>query len=183
MTILHSERLRFEPMHANHYEGLRRMNSDPAVMRYITGQPETPEQTRAMIDKVQGRWAQLGYSWWCLFEQGGNEVIGACAVQNLNHDPSQEFELGWRLRPEFHGRGYAIEAARRMARFAFEDLNAPSLTAVCDPANTRSENVMIKLGMRRRGMETWYQRELLTYHMGRATWLALQQPLASTAPA
>ena len=39
MSILTSARLRFEPMQDAHYEGLRVLNGDPAVMRFISGQP------------------------------------------------------------------------------------------------------------------------------------------------
>jgi RimJ/RimL family protein N-acetyltransferase len=171
MTILTTERLRLEPMSAAHYEGLRALNSDPAVMRYITGAAETPEETRAVIARVQGRWQQFGYAWWSFIERESGELVGAGCIQHLGHDPANPHEIGWRLRRDQWGKGYAIEAARRMARFAFEDLDAPLLCAICDPDNAASERVMHKLGMRYTGLETWHQREVAVYRIDRAAWL------------
>lgn len=172
MTILHSARLRFEPMNQAHYEGLRVLNGDPEVMRYITGQAETPEETRATIARVAGRWQTFGHAWWSLIEQETGELVGAGCIQRLGHELANPLEIGWRLRPDRWGRGYAIEAAERMARFAFDELDAPLLCAICDPDNARSAQVMERLGMQLRGEETWQERPVLFYEIGRAAWQA-----------
>ena len=171
MTVLTTERLLLEPMNPAHYEGLRALNSDPVVMRYITGAAETPEETRAVIERVQGRWRQFGYSWWSFLDRESGELVGAGCIQHLGHDPANPYEIGWRLSQDQWGKGYAIEAARRMARFAFEELNAPLLCAICDPGNAASERVMQKLGMRYKGVETWHEREVTVYQIDRAGWL------------
>ncbi|HEY4082371.1 MAG TPA: hypothetical protein VGM81_16895 [Burkholderiaceae bacterium] len=36
-----------------HFDGLFVMNSDAEAMRYITGKPDTPEDTRAVIERVK----------------------------------------------------------------------------------------------------------------------------------
>lgn len=172
MAILHSARLRFEPMAQAHYDGLRVLNADPAVMRYLSGRPETPDETHAAIARVQARWSALGYAWWSLIERDTGELVGAGCIQHLGHDPANPHEIGWRLRPDRWGRGYAIEAAERMARFAFEGLEAPLLCAICDPANTPSRRVMEKLGMHCRGEETWHARPALVYEIDLAGWRA-----------
>ena len=170
MTVLESARLRFEPMQDAHYDGLRLLNSDPAVMRFISGQPETAEETRAAIARVAARWQMLGYSWWSLIERDSGELIGAGCIQHLEQNTTNPHEIGWRLRPDRWGRGYAIEAAERMARFAFADLDAPLLCAICDPANTPSRRVMDKLGMMYRGEEVWHGEPAATYALARADW-------------
>ena len=172
MTVLHSARLRFEPVTDAHYEGMRALNGDPEVMRHITGQPETPEETRAVIARVKARWETIGYSWWNFIEPDTGELVGAGCIQHLGHDPANPHEIGWRLRPDRWGRGYAIEAAQRMARFAFDDLQVPILCAICDPANDKSARVMEKLGMRYRGREVWHDRNTLVYQLDRQDWQA-----------
>ena len=170
MTILDSARLRFEPMQDAHFDGLRRLNSDPLVMHFISGQPETPDDTHAVIARVKARWETLGYAWWSLIERDSGELIGAGCIQHLGHDTANPHEIGWRLRPDRWGQGYAIEAAERMARFAFDDLAVPLLCAICDPANAASRRVMEKLGMTYRGVETWHGMSVTAYCIDRATW-------------
>jgi RimJ/RimL family protein N-acetyltransferase len=166
--ILTSARLRLEPCDDCHFEGLHTLNADPEVMRYITGQPETREQTAAVIARVKARWARFGYSWWSFIELTTGELIGIGCIQNLRRsgtdpDPACPMEIGWRLRRDRWHRGLATESAIVMARFAFDTLRAPELYAVCDPENYASSAVMERLGMRRRGLEHWYEKELLAY--------------------
>jgi len=170
MTILHTGRLRLEPFADAHFDGLYAMNRDAQVMRHITGRPDTPEDTRAMLERVKRRWAEWGYSWWSFFELDTGALVGAGCIQHLGRDRANPHEIGWRLRRDRWGRGYASEAARTMAAFAFETLRAPLLTAVCQPANTASAHVMTKLGMHYRGMEHWYDTELACYAMSAQAW-------------
>lgn len=170
MTILHTERLLLEPMADAHLAGLNALNADPAVMRYISGRPETLDETRAAIERVQARWAEWGYSWWTFIERDGGRIVGAGCIQHLGRDRANPHEIGWRLPPDCWGRGLASEAARTMAGFAFDTLAAPLLVAVCHPDNTASARVMQRLGMRYRGIEHWYEQDLLAYGIGEREW-------------
>lgn len=174
MTMLMTERLRLEPIDDRHFDGLQAMNSLPEVMRFVGGQPETPQQTRDMIALVKGRWAQHGFSWWAFIERASGRLVGAGCIQYLGRDPANPHEIGWRLAPDCWGRGLASEAARAMAAFAFETLGAPTLVAVCLPENAASRRVMETLGMRYRGLEDWYGRPHAVFALTRAQWQARQ---------
>ena len=69
---------------------------------------------------------------------------------------TQYIEIGWHFRPASWGFGYATEAAQRICRHAFEDLNLPLLLAVSAPENKRSMHVAERLGMRQEGLTTRY---------------------------
>lgn len=180
MTVLFTARLRLEPFSERHLDGLHAMNARPEVMRYITGEPETREQTAEMIARVQRCWAAWGTSWWALIELESGHVAGAGAVQHLRREAapptdletlrSNPLELGWRLHPDFWRRGLASEAAERMTAFAFNDLSAAELLAVRHPDNVASGRVMDRLGMRFRGLEPWYGRSLATHSLTKAEW-------------
>ena len=176
MTILTTARLRLEPMADAHLDGLHAMNADPEVMRYISGKPETREETQAVIDRVKARWAEVGYSWWTFFERETGEIVGAGCLQNLRReeqplpDPQAPMELGWRLRRDRHGRGYASEAAFAMGDWAFDTFAPAELLAVCDPANAASSNVMRRVGMRDRGLQRWYGKDLTTFGISADEW-------------
>ena len=175
MTILTTKRLRLEPFTDAHFDGLYDMNRDPEVMRYITGKPETPEYTRETIARVQARWAEWGYSWWSFIELETGLLIGAGCIQHIGRDKANPHEIGWRLRRDRWGRGYASEAAQAMAAFAFDTVKAPQLVAVCQPANTASSHVMKKLGMHYRGEERWYDMDCAVYGMTAEEWAAQQR--------
>ncbi|MFN0184925.1 MAG: GNAT family N-acetyltransferase [Aquabacterium sp.] len=181
MTILHTARLRLEPFAERHLDGLHAMNQLPEVMRYISGQPETREQTAAGIARVQRCWTAWGISWWAFIDPASGRVAGAGCIQyarqqadlpaDLSTLKSNPLEIGWRLHPDYWRQGLASEAASRMAGFAFDDLAAPELIAVRDIDNAASARVMDRLGMRYRGIETWYGEALPTHVLSRDAWL------------
>ena len=170
-----TERLHLTPYTDEHLSGLNAVNADPEVMRYLSGRPETLAETQAMIGRVKTRWATFGYSWWTIIEQQSGDIIGAGCIQHLRRggtdpDPGCPLEIGWRLRRDQWSKGFASEAARAMAAFAFDRLRTDVLYAVCDPENRASEAVMMRLGMRRLGLESWYDRQVTTYALTAQAW-------------
>ncbi len=172
LTTLSTSRLRLEPFNDTHFEGLFSLNSDPEVMRYITGKPDTRDDTVAMLVRNKARWLESGFSWWSFIELTTNELIGAGYIQHLERNPENPIEIGWRLRQDKWHQGFASEAAQRMAAFAFEEIGSNLLYAVCHQENESSAQVMKKLGMHYRGIEAWYGTDMFVYAMTSDDWKA-----------
>lgn len=171
MTTLTTPRLRLEPITEAHFEDLFALNSDPAVMRYITGMPDTRESTRLMMERIESRRVEFGHSWLAFIELATGEMIGAGAVQYLGRDRNNPLELAWRLRADKWGQGFASEAAHALAAYGFDTLGADKLCAVCHPENRNSSRVMERLGMHYKGDEIWYEMNTSIYEITRAEWL------------
>ncbi len=60
------------------------------------------------------------------------------------------YEVGWRLREDAWGQGYAKEAAIASLDFAFDTLGADRVVAITFPGNEASWGLMERLGMTRR---------------------------------
>lgn len=91
---------------------------------------------------------------WAVEHRETGEVIGGLAIRLL--PPYEEdLELSWQLRPEAWGNGYASEAARALARWAFtQDID--ELFAVARPNNTRAIGTARRVGMEWVGETTKY---------------------------
>jgi RimJ/RimL family protein N-acetyltransferase len=180
LTVLHTARLRLEPITRWHLEGIYAMDSDPEVARYVDGEPATREQTADWISRVERCWAAWGFGWWAFVEPTDGRLVGAGCIQYARReaefplDPNSlrcnPLELGWRLHRDFWRRGLASEAAARMASYAFEQLDAQELIAVAHPDNTASTRVMERLRMRYRGLERWYGEMEATYLLSHQVW-------------
>jgi RimJ/RimL family protein N-acetyltransferase len=179
-AVLRTARLRLVPYKMEHLDGLYEMSSDPRVMRYIGGVTRTLDETVAAIERQQSRWATHGFGWWSFFKVGTGEIIGAGCIQHLAGNVGNPLEIGWRLRPDHWGQGFASEAARTMAAFAFDRLRAPELLAVANPENTASRRVMERLGMTYRGIEAWYDTDVATYEITADEWYKRQTKQDST---
>ncbi len=178
MTVLTTARLRLEPLSDVHFDGFHAMNADPEVARYLSGTPETPEQTWDVIGRVKARWTDTGYSWWALMSRESGDLVGAACLQNLRREmqrlPDRDcpLELGWRLRREHWGRGYASEAALAIGDHAFDTQKPEELLAVCHPSNAASSGVMKRIGMQHVGLQRWYGMDQTTYRVSAAAWAA-----------
>lgn len=170
---LTTDRLHLTPFAPEHLEGLNVLDSDPEVMRYISkGAVKTLEETRHGIGRAQTRWAEFGFGWWAVFEHGSDDLIGMAAFQYIANDPRNPLEIGWRLRPDMQGKGYATEAAQAAVDFGFNVTEVDEIIAVCYPENMPSQKVMQRLGMQARGIERHYDVDCMTYVLTRKAWQA-----------
>ena len=170
MPLVRTPRLLLEPLDDGHADGLQQINGDPAVMRHITGVPCTLKDTQDMISRARAAWSTRGFSWWAIRRRQEGDLIGACCIQPLMDEPSKPFEIGWRLRPDVWGMGYASEAARHAVGWAFSALCAPSVWAVCSLENKASVSVMERLGMAYLRRGRWYDTDGYCYHLTASAW-------------
>jgi [ribosomal protein S5]-alanine N-acetyltransferase len=110
----------------------------------------------AEVDPPVGHWAVR------LLED--DVLLGSITLRRM--PPQQEdLELAWQFAPEHWGKGYAIEAARAVAAWAFET-SAHELFAVMRPANTRAEKLARRLGMEWVGeTDKYYDLRLQVYRL------------------
>ena len=75
------------------------------------------------------------------------DVIGDSMV-SLQGTGLSEGEIGWTIRPQHAGRGYATEAARAVLGLGFEHYGLRRIVANLDTRNDRSPALCERLGMR-----------------------------------
>lgn len=61
------------------------------------------------------------------------------------------WELGYVFNSKFQGKGYATESAKALIDYAFAQLEARRIIAMCDPKNTSSWHLLERLQMSREG--------------------------------
>ena len=60
--------------------------------------------------------------------------------------PELPIEVGYRLSPEYWGRGYATEIAKHLVSYGFEEMQAKNLCAVAHKEHQASLHVLKKAG-------------------------------------
>jgi RimJ/RimL family protein N-acetyltransferase len=147
-TILESERLKLREWIEADREPFGRMNRDTAVMEFF---PATlsREESDALVDRAIAHFAQHGFGPWAAELCTSGEFVGYVGlfIPRFEAAFTPCVEIGWRLAPQYWGRGLATEGARAAVRYAFEVLELPKLVSFTVPANVRSTRVMEKLGM------------------------------------
>ncbi|MEO7786461.1 MAG: GNAT family N-acetyltransferase [Sphingomicrobium sp.] len=137
--------------HADRAPFLRHLNT-PAVMRWLGGvQDEATAQ--AAFDRIDGFQYDFGHTLWILERRSDAEILGFCGLKRVNADGTDligQHEIGWRLREDAWGRGYAREAATASLDLAFTRFAAPHVVAFTVAGNVGSWRLMERLGMTRR---------------------------------
>ena len=122
---------------------------DEQVARWLSPTMDRVADTEAMRALLE-RWiAQDAHlltpaGRWAVERLEDGQVIGGASLLPL--PPDEEFEIGWALRPQAWGHGYATESGLALARWAF-DQGIEQVIALVRPANTRAAAMLRRIGM------------------------------------
>ena len=125
----------------------------PAVMRWLGGVQAIEEWT-AGYERLRGYQRDIGFTFWLVERKSDGEILGFCGLKRANAPGADaiagEIEIGWRLREDAWGQGYAKEAAIASLDLAFDRFQAPRVVAITAARNAPSQGLMVRLGMTRR---------------------------------
>ena len=147
---LETARLRLRRLVAEDFEWLWQLDSDPEVMRFISGGVPTPREVfeqvhlpRMLQTYQQG--PQFGF--WAAEDRESGQWIGWFHLRPEKQEPF-EMELGYRLRRDAWGRGLATEGSLELLRRAFSEWRLARVVAHTLSVNAASRRGMEKCGMR-----------------------------------
>jgi RimJ/RimL family protein N-acetyltransferase len=136
---------------ADRAEYARYVNT-PAVCRHVGG-VQDEEQLNAAFERLEGYQRDTGHTFWVVERKSDGALLGFCGlkVANVPGTPVDgDIEIGWRLREDAWGQGYAREAAAAAIDWAWSNLDCARVVSFTIPANTASWGLMERLGMTRR---------------------------------
>lgn len=128
-----------------------RVTNTPAVMRWLGGVMDEAGQVaaRARLESYQ---TDHGHTFWVVERRDDGALLGFCGLKRSNQagGPQGMMEVGWRLRQDAWGQGYAKEAAAAALDIAFDRFGSDEVIALTVQNNTASWGLMLRLGMERR---------------------------------
>jgi len=150
--IITTERLGLRRWTEDDYLPFAKMNKDKEVMQYFPSLL-TDEETTAMINRINLHFEKHGFGLFALEKLSTKEFIGYTGfmVPSFESSFTPCVEIGWRLRKEDWGKGYATEAAKACLRYGFEVLGFKKIYSFTSTINLRSEKVMQSIGMIKEG--------------------------------
>jgi RimJ/RimL family protein N-acetyltransferase len=124
------------------------MSADPEVMDLLLG-PYDRAKSDEWVDWARKFWRDNDYGQFVVELPGETSFIGVVGLNRLTFDAAftPAVEAAWRLARPYWGQGYACEAARAVIEDGFSRLGLAEIVAITTPANTRSWQLMERLGM------------------------------------
>ena len=178
--MIETERLRLRNWRKEDFAPFVAATNTPAVMRWLGG-VQDPDYLR---DRLQSRFTawqeERGFTFWAVERKADGALIGFCGIKIADDEGSPvegEYEVGWRLREDAWGQGYAKEAAVASLDFAFRKIGAEQVVALTVPGNEGSWRLMERLGMTRRPDldyegPAWAEEPIIVYVVKRDEWQA-----------
>jgi len=113
-------------------------------------------------------WLERGHGIFAVLDRVSGAFLGRVG---LKYWPQfDETELGWVLRRDAWGRGYATEAARACRDWGFEARELPSVTAMTHPENEASVRLARRLGMSPLREDVLLGKPVVVFSLHREDW-------------
>ena len=142
---LETERLRLRPMVPEDLDAFHAVVSDPVSMRFYP-RPFDRERSRAWIERVEERYARDGFGLLAVEEAATGEMIGDCGPMIQPVLGEDHVELGWHIRRDRQGMGFATEAGAACRDEAWRVIAPERLISIIRPENVPSWSVARALG-------------------------------------
>ena len=154
LTLLETERLVLSGWTMDQVDDLVRLHGTYNVARYLTshGQVWTREQAEAAVSHWIELFETRRLGKMRLTRKSDGAFIGRAGYGI--YPPTGEPELGFALFEQYHGQGYATEAATALRDWIFRETDASHFIGMADTRNAPSLAVLGKIGMVRTHVET-----------------------------
>jgi RimJ/RimL family protein N-acetyltransferase len=146
VTQLRTARLLLRQWRDDDLAPFAELNADAEVMRYFPS-TMTREASDALAEFQRAAIAERGWGLWAVEADGRFVGFVGLAEPRFEAHFLPAVEIGWRLRRDAWGQGYATEAAREVVAFGFGELGLDEIVSFTAVANAPSRRVMERIGM------------------------------------
>ena len=171
VPTIETARLRLRAMREDDLDAQAAILGDAEVTRHLGGSAFSREDTWRRMLAAPGLWAMLGYGYWAVERLEDRTFLGQVGFADFKRDmaPSIEGlpEMGWIFAPHAQGQGYALEAVAAGLDWADAELRAAEITAIIDPANSRSIRLAERAGFDLREQAVYRREPILLFRRRR----------------
>ena len=158
------------------FDAYAQMVGDEETARYIGGHMVRTAAWRKFL-QMPGAWAMQGFAMFSLVEKASGAWIGQAGPWMPEGWPGTE--VGWALRREYTGKGYALEAATAAIDWAFDTLGWTEVIHSIQLPNKASVALAERLGSVFRGVERlpppYDDVEVGVWAQSREQWMAARR--------
>lgn len=146
-TISETDRLLIRETTVRDVDDFYRIYSDSSITEYMENLFEDPDEERCYTSKyIDTIYSFYNYGLWSIILRETGEVIGRVG---LTPKEPEYPELGFLVDVKYQNMGIAYEACECVIRYTKENLDMNILQARVDPRNTKSINLLSKLGFKK----------------------------------
>ena len=120
------------------------MRSDPRILKYLDMPPAKDiEAARNFITRINNNVKNNESIYWGICLKDNPRLIGTICLWNISNE-NFSADSGYVLMNEHQGKGYMVEALKKVLLYGFENMGLKTIHADVDPNNIPSINLLEK---------------------------------------
>jgi ribosomal-protein-alanine N-acetyltransferase len=146
--IIETSRLIIRQFTAEDWPNVYEMNSDQDVVKMIAnGELKSyDDEWKTFHEKIIDYPVDSDFGVWAVIRKIDFKLIGASNLSPI--EETNEIQVGYRLKKEFWGNGYATEISQGLVRYGFEKLGLERIVGLTNIENIASQKVLEKSGLK-----------------------------------
>ena len=150
---IETDRLILRELRLSDLDKMFELDSNIEVHKYLGNKPvKTKEESLQILESILCQYKERGIGRWAAIEKLSNEFIGWSGLRlNTEYDMNgftRYYDVGYRLLPQFWGKGYATESGKAAVDYAFNAMKLPKLYATTEIGNEASHKALLKIGLK-----------------------------------
>ena len=109
-----------------------------------------------------------------LIDKTLNKMVGQCGLLIQDVDEVKELEVGYSILPQYQGKGYATEAARKCRDYGFENDYSDHIISIIHIDNTKSAQVALRNGMTKWKRTEYKKMPVDIFRITREEWIKVK---------
>ncbi len=147
---IETDRIKLRPIDYNDAHNLYVLNSDSDVMKFLGDEPTSLEAHREILPKIiqRNQYHDNRLGLFMAHLKASDEFIGWFLLRPDPLEQTVNLEIGYRLRKNYWGKGYATEGSRCLLDYATKSFKPKRIFATAMEKNLASVAVMQKIGLK-----------------------------------
>lgn len=147
MIIINTERLSLREFHRHDADFILELVNEPSFLQNIgdRGVRTLSDAERYLENGPISSYERNGFGLLAVTLTDSGQPIGMCGL--IKRESLDDVDIGYAFLPRFWSKGYALEAAQAVMKYAREKVGLKRVVAIVDPANASSIRLLEKIGM------------------------------------
>lgn len=134
----------------NDLEDFHSLETNESVIKYLTNYPKRSiEESGELLNQVISQYSNFKTGRLAIIDKATQGFIGWCGIKfnkHKRHTYENFYDLGYRIHPNFWGKGLATEASAACLNYGLNELALSKINAIVNTQNTQSLKVISKVG-------------------------------------
>ena len=149
---LESTRILLRELNYNDLTQFHELETNRTVTKFLTNYSERSlEDTLELLDHVIKQYEKYRTGRLAIIDKQTKKFVGWCGIkynESERNKYKEFYDLGYRIDPQYWGKGYATEASQLCLEFGINDLKIRNIHAIVHSQNAKSLNVLNKVGFK-----------------------------------